>query len=93
MFRFRTSNREPVVVTLYSKPGCHLCDDARALLESLRTRHPLRIEEVDISSDPDLFRRYEIRIPVIAFADGTEIEAPIQLMQLRTTLKAKSQRW
>jgi glutaredoxin len=92
MFRFRTSNRQPVPVILYSKPGCHLCEDARALLEGLQTRHPVRIEEVDIRSDPDLFRKYNLRIPVIAFADGTEIEAPLQPAQLRSTLKAMTRR-
>jgi glutaredoxin len=92
MFRFRPSKREPLQVTLYSKPGCHLCEDARALLESMAPRHPLRIEEVDIRSDPGLFRKYDIRIPVIAFADGTELEAPIHGTQLRAALKAMNRR-
>lgn len=89
MFRFLTSRKrhEPIVVTFYSKPGCHLCDDARALLEDLGTRYPVMIEEVDIRSDPALFRKYDIRIPVITFPDGTEMEAPLQPARVRAALR------
>jgi glutaredoxin len=59
-------------VTLYGRPGCHLCDDARAALERIRTTHPFRLDEVDIDSDDALFKRYLERIPVIA-VDGEEL--------------------
>lgn len=58
-------------VTLYGRPGCHLCDDARAVLEEVRATHPFRLEEVDIEADDTLFKRYLERIPVIA-VDGEE---------------------
>jgi len=58
-------------VTLYGRPGCHLCDDARAVLERVRATHPFRLEEVDIESDDALFKRFLERIPVIA-VDGEE---------------------
>jgi glutaredoxin len=53
-------------VTLYTRPGCHLCDEARATLERLRRETDFAIEEVDITTDDDLHRRYLERIPVIA---------------------------
>ena len=53
-------------VTLYGRPGCHLCDDARAALERVRATHPFRLEEIDIESDDALFKRYLERIPVVA---------------------------
>ena len=53
-------------VTLYSRPGCHLCDDARAVLERLRAELPFALREVDITADDDLHRRYLERIPVVA---------------------------
>jgi glutaredoxin len=59
-------------VTLYTRPGCHLCDDARAELQRLRARLPFTLEEVDITSDDALHRRYLERIPVIAL-DGEEL--------------------
>ena len=58
-------------VTLYGRPGCHLCDDARAALERVRARHPFRLVEVDIETDDALFLRYLERIPVVAL-DGEE---------------------
>lgn len=61
-----------VTVTLYGRPGCHLCDDARVVLERVRGEHPFALLEVDIDSDEDLFKRYLERIPVIA-VDGQEL--------------------
>jgi len=55
-------------LVLYSRPGCHLCDGARAVLE--RIGEPF--DEVDIDSDDELFKRYLERIPVIAL-DGEEL--------------------
>ena len=60
------------VVTLYGRPGCHLCDDARAALERIRAEEPFELVEHDIESDDDLLRRYLERIPVIAL-DGREL--------------------
>ena len=54
-------------ITLYGRPGCHLCDEARAVLE--RGGHTF--EEVDIEADDDLFKRYLERIPVVT-VDGVE---------------------
>ncbi len=59
-------------VVLYGRPGCHLCDDARAALEALRGQVAFRLEEVDIEADDELFKRYLERIPVIAL-DGEEL--------------------
>jgi glutaredoxin len=58
-------------VTLYGRPGCHLCDEARAVLERVRATHPFRLEEIDIDADDALFKRYLERIPVVA-VDGEE---------------------
>ncbi len=54
-------------LTLLGRPGCHLCDDARAVLD--RVGEPYA--EVDIEGDDALFKRYLERIPVIA-VDGEE---------------------
>jgi glutaredoxin len=59
-------------VTLYGRAGCHLCDDARAVLERLRGAHPFELETVDIEADPALHARYLERIPVVAL-DGEEL--------------------
>ncbi len=59
-------------ITLIGKPGCHLCEDARAALERVRARAPFVLREVDIEADADLHRRYLERIPVVAL-DGEEL--------------------
>ena len=59
-------------VTLYGRDGCHLCDDARAVLLELRRRAPFELVEVDIETDDELHKRYLERIPVVAL-DGVEL--------------------
>ena len=59
-------------VTLYSRPGCHLCDEARDQLERIRATAPFELREVDITGDDALHARYLERIPVIAL-DGREL--------------------
>ena len=60
------------VLTLYGKPGCCLCDDARSAIESVRREHELELREVDVSLDPGLNRDYGERIPVVEL-DGEEV--------------------
>ena len=60
------------VVTLYGKPGCHLCDDAREIVARVRAEHPFDLREVDVSLDPVLLREYGERIPVLEL-DGEEL--------------------
>jgi hypothetical protein len=63
-------------VTLYTKPGCHLCEQAEADLVRLRVRHPHSLELVDISADAQLMREYGERIPVLSVG-GREYAAPL----------------
>ena len=61
-------------LTLYGKPGCHLCDDARATVERVSARHGVPVEQVDVSRDPTLFARYGQRIPVVEIDGETLFE-------------------
>jgi glutaredoxin len=56
-------------LTLYGRPGCHLCDDARAQLLTLRAELGFELVERDIEADDDLLRRYLERIPVVALGE------------------------
>jgi len=58
-------------VLLYSRPGCGLCDEARAVILAERARTPFAFTEVDVSTDDELERAYGIRIPV-GVVDGEE---------------------
>ena len=59
-------------VVLYGRPECHLCDEARAVIERLRASVDFTFEEVDIERDDALIRDYGIRIPVVE-VDGREL--------------------
>jgi glutaredoxin len=59
-------------IVLYGRPGCHLCDDARVVLERVRAELPFALVERDIEQDDGLFKAYLERIPVIAL-DGEEL--------------------
>ncbi len=58
-------------VTVYTRAGCHLCDEAIAVVREVATGRA-RIELVDIDADPLLFERYTVRVPVVA-VDGVEV--------------------
>lgn len=57
----------PTEVILYTRAGCHLCEDALALLQ----RHGLSPQTVDIDADPQLRQRYNVCVPVVVI-DGRE---------------------
>ena len=52
-------------VTVYSRQGCHLCDDAKNVLESLREELNFEIEVIDIDEDAELIKLYSDQVPVI----------------------------
>ena len=56
-----------MVLTLYSRPGCHLCDEMKAIVQRVArsSEVPITIEEIDISTDPGLEARYGLEIPVL----------------------------
>jgi hypothetical protein len=56
-------------VTIYSRPGCHLCDEMKAVVTRVADRVPLDVEEIDISGDAALESRYALDIPVL-MVDG-----------------------
>jgi glutaredoxin len=60
------------VLTLFGKPGCHLCADARAAVRDVLAGRDVALREVDVTLDPVLERRYGERIPVVAL-DGEEL--------------------
>jgi thiol-disulfide isomerase/thioredoxin len=56
-----------IVLTLYSRPGCHLCDEMKAVVQRVVqvAGLPISIDEIDISTSPDLEARYGLEIPVL----------------------------
>jgi len=60
------------LITIYSKPDCHLCDRAKEVIDRCRARAEFTVKVVDISQNPELLERYRHEIPVILL-DGNEI--------------------
>ncbi len=77
-----------LTITLYSKPGCHLCEDVKAILANLQARYPHQLVEIDIRGDRALFARYHLTIPVVQIGD-VALEAPITAVQLEAALAGR----
>jgi glutaredoxin len=73
-------------LTLYGKPGCHLCDEARAVVDDVRSRHHFELEEIDITRDPTLEAVYRERIPVVAIDGQEALELVIEATELERCL-------
>ena len=74
-----------MTVTLYTRAGCHLCQEAERVLRAEQAATPFHLELVDIDGDPELARRYGVRVPVVA-VDGHDLfdyEVPIDLLRAR----------
>ena len=54
-----------ISLTIYTRPGCHLCDEMKAVVERVARSVPLTIDEIDISRDAELEERYRLEIPVL----------------------------
>jgi glutaredoxin len=65
-------SRAPMVLTLYGRAWCHLCDDLRAALEPLLAEFGARVDMIDIDADPALEARYNEAVPVLV-CDGAEL--------------------
>ena len=58
-------------VIIYSRPGCHLCDEAKAAIRNAGCSDSFTLEEIDIETDDELVRKYQYDIPVVTI-DGVE---------------------
>ena len=80
-----------LTVTLYTRKDCHLCDQAKADLESLQSKYPHRLVEIDIDSDPALQKKYLVEIPVVEVGPYA-LKAPFDHQKLMMTLGAAGDR-
>jgi glutaredoxin len=70
-------------VTLYTRPDCCLCDDARAAIARVRREHEFELEEIDISGDRALSEEYGERVPVVMLDGVPALELRIDEAELR----------
>jgi glutaredoxin len=73
-------------VVLYGSPECHLCDDARDVLQTVKAGIPFELVERDITLDDELHRRYLERIPVVEIDGEEAFELFVDEAELRQRL-------
>jgi glutaredoxin len=62
---------EPIRIDIYSRPGCHLCDEAKAVVEPFRELYAMVLRTINVESSADLENRYGTDVPVV-FLNGVE---------------------
>ena len=75
------------LVTLYTKSGCHLCEDALRVLQRVQKLHPFALEEVNVQDDPALLAEYGEQIPVVTLNGTFLFEYEVDESRLRQLLK------
>jgi len=79
-----------MVLTVYSKPDCHLCVEAMEVLRSLQAELGFELAELDITADEELHRVYFDRIPVVRTEEGEELcEYFVEESVLRERLESR----
>lgn len=79
----------PIVLTLYSRPGCHLCDEMKEIARPVARELGCMVTEVDISGDPDLEARYGTEIPVLLVNGRKAFKYRLTERELRQRLAAE----
>jgi glutaredoxin len=83
----RLASAHPLEVTLYTRPGCHLCEDAKAVVQPLLREFGATLREVNIDEDSELNRRYGSDIPVIFLGAHKAAKHRVDLPQFRRQLE------
>jgi glutaredoxin len=60
-----------IQIDIYSRPGCHLCDEAKDVIDRVRERHAFAVRIINIEEDPELESAYGTEIPVV-FINGNK---------------------
>ena len=81
----------PLGVTLYTRPGCHLCEDAKTAIEPLLREFGARLREVNIDEDRDLTDRYGWDIPVLFVGSRKVAKHRVNLEHFRRSLQEARQ--
>lgn len=76
-----------IEVTLYTRKGCHLCDEAKAQMAPLLLEFGARLREVDIDADEMLRALYDVDVPVIFLGDRKVAKHRLDLAQFRRQLE------
>jgi glutaredoxin len=84
--RTRPPRREPLHVTLYTRDGCHLCDDALKILQREQRRHHFELEVVDVDRSPELVAEHGESVPVVVIDGKVRFRGIVNVVLLRRLL-------
>ena len=79
-----------LALTIYSRPGCHLCDEMKAVVDLVARWVPFTIDIIDVSNDPQLEARYGLEIPVLLINGRKAAKYRLTEHELRRMLKARA---
>jgi len=77
----------PRDVTIYSRPGCHLCEEAKAQIAPLLKEFGASLTEINIDEDPELRARYDYDVPVIFLGARKAAKHRVDPAQFRRQLR------
>ena len=84
---YRLQLAEPRDVTIYTRPGCHICDQAKAQIAPLLIEFGARLTEINIDEDPELRALYDYEVPVIFLGARKAAKHRVDLDQFRRQLR------
>lgn len=81
------AGREPVPVVLYTRAGCHLCEDMKAEIARAGARELYALREVDVDVDPALVERFGRSVPVLEIAGRTAFKGRLTAAEFHRKLE------
>lgn len=74
-------------LTLYTRPGCHLCDTMKNVVDEVAREEPVTLREVDVTGDARLERRFGTEVPVLAHGERVVARVRTTRAALRESLR------
>ncbi|MGH9814792.1 MAG: glutaredoxin family protein [Candidatus Acidiferrales bacterium] len=88
----RDAGAVPLVVTLYTRAGCHLCEEAKQQMAPLLAEFAAELREVDVDADPALRELYTDDVPVIFLGERKIAKHRVDIAQFRRQLQDTASR-
>jgi glutaredoxin len=92
LFFWRKRNLDHLQVQMFTRTGCHLCDEAWQILEAARQRHGFALQAVDVDADPELVAQYANCVPVVLIDGKVRFRGRINRVLLTRLLRAERNR-
>lgn len=81
-----------VLVELYSKDGCCLCDEAKAVLKKVQAEIPFELREIKLNDDENLINEYGSKIPVVFINGRMAFKYHVYELELKDKLRREFRR-